>query len=169
VPSGDHIAALGWPAPQTQNAVVVIPASGGEPRRLTPAEEREYKEGLEWHPDGRRLTYMYYENGGGDGTRVAYVDGRPTELLVNQPDPLWDYVGLWEPAGRRYYFTASSFGIWGLHAYDETTGTASVVVHDATTGHAGNVALPSFSRDGQIMAYPVQRSTRQLWVMEIGR
>ena len=168
-PDGRQIAALAWTAPETptqSNAVFVVPASGGEPRRLTPPEENEYKEVLEWHPDGQRLTYMYYQHGNGDGTRMAFLDGRPTALLVDQPAPQWDYVGNWSPDGRRYYFISSArSNSWGLFAYDDSTRSTSVVVPD-TVGNPG-VGLPSFSRDGRIMAYDVRGTTRQLWVMDV--
>ncbi len=167
-PDGAHVAALGWTAPETrtnQNAVFVVPAEGGEPRRLTPPGETGYKEVLEWHPDGRRLSYMYYgDNGSGDGSRVAYLDGSPTSLLVDQPAPLWDYVGNWSPDGRGYFFVVSRFATgWSLYVHDDATRATSMVV----PGTAGSVDLPpSFSPDGRTMAYSVSRTVRQLWSME---
>ncbi|MBI3982115.1 MAG: PD40 domain-containing protein [Gemmatimonadetes bacterium] len=169
-PDGRYVAALAWTAPETptqQNAVFVVPAEGGEPRRLTPNEEGDYKEGLEWHPDGQRLTYMYYAGGGGDGTRLAFLDGRPTQLLVDQPDPLWDYVGRWAPDGRRFFFISATRGFqnpWGLYVYDDGARTTSVVWPD-TAANPGS-SVPAFSRDGRTMAWSVQNDVRQLWVME---
>jgi len=165
-PDGRYIAALGYERPDEENAVFVVPAAGGELRRLTPPEEREYKEGLEWHPDGRRLTYMYYHNGGGDGTRQVFLEGGPSTLLVNQSPPLWDYVGRWSPDGRRYYFTSSPGGptVWSLYAYEEATGRTSLV--SSTGGAVGSEGLPSFSRDGQTMVWTSTRTVNQLWVME---
>lgn len=110
-PDGQHIAALGWPADgkPDENVVYVIPAGGGELRRLTSPEEPGYKEGLEWHPDSRRLTYMYYgHDWRGDETRVAYLDGRATTLLLDQSYPTWDYFGTWSPDGPSYYVISSA-------------------------------------------------------------
>lgn len=164
-PDGRHIAALAWTQPQSANAVVVVPASGGEPRRLTPLDERGYKEIVEWHPDGNRLTYMYYGNDDrADETRVAYMDGRPTTLFVNQPYPIWDYVGVWHPKGRDYYFIAATQGSWSVYAHDENA-RATRLVWDHR-GTSPGAKTPSFSRDGQTMAWETATTARQLWVME---
>jgi tricorn protease len=170
-PGGEYIAAFGWPAAAAggeQNAAYVVPAAGGELRRVTPSTEPGYKEGLEWHPDGRRLTYMYYgHDGRGDETRVAYLDGRPTTRLLDQPYPQWDYVGVWEPQGRSYYFISSTRGTWGLYALDEGADEARVVwLQNAVSPGAG---IPSFSGDGRSMVWPVQRTTRQLWSLDLPR
>ena len=38
------------------------------------------------HPDGRSLTYKYYDpDRDGDGLRAAYTDGRPTTLFLDAP------------------------------------------------------------------------------------
>jgi Tol biopolymer transport system component len=167
-PDGRLISALGYVAPGEENAAFVVPAAGGELRRLTPPEENEYKEALEWHPSGERLSYMYYHDGGGDGTRQAFLDGRPTELLVNLPEPMWDYFGNWAPDGRHFYFIAAPRGSgnqWGLFAYDETTRTTSVI-SPAVSPEQGNAAVPSFSGDGRLMAWTTTRVVGQVWLME---
>lgn len=166
-PDGQHVAALGWtrPGDSTTNAVFVVPAAGGELRQLTPPSEKGYKEMIEWHPESRRLTYMYYgDDGRGDGTRMAYVDGRPTTRLVDQPYPVWDYVGVWHPLGRDYYFIASTSGSWNLYAHDENAGATRLVWHHGPS-HPG-AGTPSFSRDGQTIAWSTTTTTRQLWIID---
>jgi hypothetical protein len=164
-PDGRHIAALAWAAPNAPNAVVAVPVAGGEPRALTPPEETGYKELAEWHPDGTRLSYMYYgHDDRGDGSRYAYLDGRPTSLLVNLPYPNWDYVGLWHPGGRDYYFVSSKTGAWDLHAHDISTGTSRIVWQHGSTNPGA--ATPAFSADGQIMTWPTTNTTRQLWMID---
>jgi Tol biopolymer transport system component len=167
-PDGQHVAAFGWPergaGGANENIVYVVPASGGELRRLTSAEEPGYKEGLEWHPDSRRLTYMYYGHDfRGDETRVAYLDGSPTTLLLNQPYPLWDYVGRWSPDGRTYYVVSSIRGEWGLYAHDAAAGSTREVWAESN----GSAGVPEFSTDGRTLVFPVLRTTRQLWAMDL--
>ncbi|MHC4992085.1 MAG: TolB family protein, partial [Planctomycetota bacterium] len=159
-PDGAFIAAFGYARAGEQNAVFVVPAAGGEPRRMTPPEEGSYKEGLEWHPDGTRLTYMYY---GTNGTRQAFLDGRPTELLVDQPSPAWDYIGRWSPDGSTYVFTSVMVarGNWGLYAYDDRTAEVRVL----SPPEAGNADVPSWSRDGKTMTWSRGRTTVQLWTV----
>jgi Tol biopolymer transport system component len=154
-PDGKFIAALGYDndPKESSNAVFVVPASGGEPRQLTP--DVEYKEGLEWHPDGKRLTYhisRYHSE-----TRQVYLDGRPPSLLLDAPD-IWDYVGIWAPDGSRFIFSGSVQGNWGVYAYDEVSGKTTLV---------SNAGLPRWSRDGKTAAWGATRSTSlQTWIME---
>jgi Tol biopolymer transport system component len=167
-PDGKSLAAFcrdmyDTPNPGPQNAVFVVPASGGKLRQLTP--DVEYKEGLEWHPDGKRLTYhvsRYVSE-----TRQVYLDGRPQSLLFDAPD-MWDYVGIWAPDGRRFFFMAfmadevPGMPGYGTCVYDEAFGKVTLV-----SGPVEDVGLPRWSRDGKTMAWWATRSTsRQTWIME---
>jgi Tol biopolymer transport system component len=166
-PDGQHLSAFAYltRTDTATNVLMVVPAAGGEPRRVTPLEETGYKEIAEWHPDSRRLTYMYYgHDDRGDETRWAHVDGRPTSRMLDQPYPIWDYIGTWHPNGRDFYFIAST-GAWNLYAHDATTG-ASRVVWNASGTNPGAQGQASFNRDGSMIAWETGTTTRQLWVME---
>ena len=64
-----------------------MPAAGGEIRQLTP-DDHDYLEGVEWHPDGQRLSYNV--DRGESETREAYMDGRPpTTTLINAKYQSW--------------------------------------------------------------------------------
>jgi Tol biopolymer transport system component len=145
------------PNPGPQNAVFVVPTSGGELRQLTP--DVDYKEGLEWHPDGKRLTYHVSRSQ--SETRQVYLDGRPPSLLVDAPD-IWDFHGIWAPDGRRFFFLASSSGDWGMYAYNEASGETTLV-----SAHPPIRCVPRWSRDGKTMAWSETRqSSSQTWIME---
>ena len=91
------IAGLGYGLAPDGDEVFCVFVAGvedGALRRVTPWEERAYKEGLEWHPSGEWMTYLSYGTDSDSEIRRAYPDGRPTELLLNQ-DQHWDYVGGW--------------------------------------------------------------------------
>ncbi len=151
-PDGKFIAAFGQPKPGL-NAVFVVPASGGELRQLTSAEE--YKEGLEWHPDSQRLTYHVSRLD--SETHQAFLDGREPTLLVNAPD-IWDYVGIWAPDGRRYFFVGGP----PMYFYDESTGETTQVSEEGE-----GAGVPRFSRDGMTMAWwSSRRTSTQTWIME---
>jgi len=157
-PDGKFLAALSCDPPESENAVFVAPASGGELRQLTP--DVEYKEGLEWHPDGQRLTYHVSRHH--SETRQAHLDGRPPSLLFDAPDDIWDYVGNWTPDGRSFFFMGSLEHRWGIYVYDEASGDIKLV-----SPHVPDVGVPRFSRDGKTMAWWATRNTaRQTWVME---
>jgi Tol biopolymer transport system component len=157
-PDGKFIAAFGRPKRESGNAVFVVSASGGELRQLTP--DVEYKEGLEWHPDGQRLTYHVSRSE--SETRQAYLDGRPPTLLFDDPDG-WDYVGAWTPDGNRFFFVCDiGQGNWDIRIYDEASGDITPF-----STHAGNArTVPCFSRDGKIITWSTREKVVQLWTME---
>ncbi|HCO93343.1 MAG TPA: hypothetical protein DIU00_05230 [Phycisphaerales bacterium] len=158
-PDGKFIAAFGMPKYRS-NAVFVVPASGGELRQLTSADE--WKEGLEWHPDGQRLTYHMsrYDS----ETHQVYLDGREPTLLVNAPD-VWEFVGRWAPDGRRFFFLGEVLGSGkssGMYVYDESSGKTTLV-----SGSGENTGVPCFSGDGKAMIWWETRETStQTWIME---
>jgi len=165
-PDGTHVAALGWGEPigaaEPPNHVYVISASGGELRQLTADDEREYKEGLEWHPDGIALTYMYHAaDFEGDGLRWTYLDGRPSTPFIDEPS-IWDYVGTWAPDGSAFYFLASDQARPGWQLYRRDTESGEIVEVSA----GDDLSLPTWSRDGQTMTWSVEQVRSQLWVME---
>ena len=157
-PDGKLIAAFGVSDPNKSNAVFVVPASGGELRQLPSADD--FKEGLEWHPDGQRLTYIVvkFDN----ETRQTYLDGREPTLLVNVPD-VWDYVGTWAPDGRCFFFKGEVLDeTWSMYVYDESSGKTKVV-----SDSVEDVGVPRFSGDGKTMAWWATRKTStQTWIME---
>ncbi|MCH7557923.1 MAG: PD40 domain-containing protein [Planctomycetes bacterium] len=157
-PDGKFIAAFGMSKPRL-NAVFVVPSSGGELRQLT--SDVEEKERLEWHPDGRRLTYLVSRLD--SETHQAYLDGREPTLLVNAPD-VWDYVGKWAPDGRRFFFVGFDVSSKdsGVYVYDESSSKTTLV-----SDPVQHVGVPSWSRDGKTMAWWETRTTsRQTWIME---
>jgi Tol biopolymer transport system component len=151
-PDGKLIGAFGFVKPGL-NAVFVVPSSGGELRQLTPGEK--WKEGLEWHPDGQRLTYHMSLLSA--ETHQAFIDGREPTLLVNAPDA-WDYVGIWAPDGHRYFFVGGP----PMYCYDESTGTTTQISEEGESA-----GVPRFSGDGKTMAWWASRRTStQTWIME---
>jgi TolB protein len=168
-PDGKFIAATGYsPKPgTTSNAVFVAPASGGELRQLTPFDGHDNLQGgVEWHPDGRRLSYNVMHNLNRE-THQVYLDGRPPSLLFDTD--LWDFVGAWAPDGRRFFFmshavmknSAGKKGV-GLFVYDEASGDITLFAD-----HVTSQSPPRWSRDGKTMAWWVTRQTeRQAWIME---
>jgi Tol biopolymer transport system component len=153
-PDGEHVAAFGQVESEKGNAIFIVPATGGEPRRLTPPD-RINKEGLEWHPDSRRITY--HLSMGRSRTNQAFVDGRPPALLLDHADS-WDYVGEWAPDGRRFYFAGNADGEWKVFVHDTESGDVQLFRDHGT--------IPVWSRDGATMAWSIETTTRQLWVTE---
>jgi Tol biopolymer transport system component len=155
-PDGKLIAALCRPTPKLKDAVFVVPASGGELRQLTSADAA--KKGLDWHPDGQRLTYSLMRSD--SETYQAYLDGREPTLLLNVPD-IYTYVGTWAPDGRRYFFLCFVAQGVGMYVYDESSSKTTQV------SVPGNLGVPRFSRDGKTMAWwETRKASIQTWIME---
>ncbi len=160
-PDGKFIAAIGYT--KKHNAVFVAPASGGELRQLTPdGPDSYYLEGAEWHPDGQRLSYNVDRRE--SETRQAYLDGRPPTLLVDHPDDGWDYIGVWAPDGRRFFYMSEATGEegYGIYVYDEASGDTTLFAD-----HVSGQSPPRWSRDGKTAAWWATRKTEpQAWIME---
>lgn len=153
-PDGKYIAALAYPEADVNNAVYVVPAKGGEAKLLSTFND--FKEGLEWTPDGQSLTYHLSKTA--SKTLKTFLDGRPPEEFFNKPDA-WDYVGVWAPDGKSYFFRNSAPSKqWHLDILDTESGEYS--------RFADNANLPIWSADGKTIAWSTERAIRQLWIME---
>lgn len=166
-PDGKSIGALAYAAPE-DIAVFVVPAEGGEPRRLTKPEEREYKEGLAWHPGGERLAYMIYAGPGerDSALREAFTDARPTRAIVEVPNE-WEYVGRWTPDGRQFMYQVLRSSKATLYAYDPVTNTTRLFAEGVGAGASGLAhGLLTWSADARVVAWAVPTASNQLWIAE---
>jgi Tol biopolymer transport system component len=164
-PDGRSIGALAYAAPH-DIAPFVVPAEGGEPRRLT--TEPGYKEGLAWHPDGRRLAYVLYVPPGEreSALREVYVDGRAPTTLVHVPDD-WEYVGRWTPDGREFLYLTLPGGASRLYAFDPATGKSRLLTEGVAIGLGGLAhGMFTWSADGRVMAWASPSTSSQLWIAE---
>lgn len=159
-PDGRFLAYLGdkGSGPGHTHHVFVVPASGGAPHQVSPDESAEpYKEGLSWRPDGQALTYHVYQSTGSpEKTMMVFLDGRPPEVLVEEPEQ-WDYVGQWAPDGSAYYWIAAA---GGLYRKDIATGRVTM-----TSGSGWYGELPTWSADGRTVALTESTTVKQLWMM----
>lgn len=100
-------------APEDASLIYVLPASGGEPRLVTP-QGPSYWHG--WSPDGRTLAYCAERDGAYDIYTIP-VDGGPERRLTTAPglDDGPDY----SPDGRYIFFNSIRTGqmkIWRMDA-----------------------------------------------------
>jgi Tol biopolymer transport system component len=92
-------------SPERQSLIYVLPATGGEPRLVTPLGP-SYWHG--WSPDGRTLTYCAQRNGEFDIYTIPVDGGAETRLttaagLDDGPD--------YSPDGKFIYFNSERSGV----------------------------------------------------------
>ena len=161
-PDGKSIAGFAFLEGEESNHVMVVDRTTKKLTRATPQSEDQYKEGLAWHPDGNRISYMYYNTEDGNGSRIVNLQTSKVTDLVDMPKPNWDYVGIWGP-DNRYYFASVGrrMGIWGLFAFDESNGE----YQQLRQFHDRSVSLPSWSADGNLMTWSEKEPVKQIWMM----
>lgn len=149
-PDGATLAYVSNKAAWDRDDVWLVPAAGGEPRRLT---TRIRARGTPaWSPDGRALAvnaFLHEEFTYGDMTDLYVVDAatgveRRLELgMVTTGSPVWS------PDGRELYFStaqAADTNLWRV-ALDAERHPTQVTYLEGTVGDYG------LSHDGQWLAY----------------
>ncbi|MFT5139832.1 MAG: Tol biopolymer transport system component [Lysobacterales bacterium] len=161
-PDGKFIAGFAYLEGEESNHIMKVDRALKEVTRVTPPEEDQYKEILAWHPDGDRISYMYYNTIDNNGSRIVNLKTSRISDLANMPDPYWDYIGIWGP-DKRYYFLSGprGYGNSGLYAVEEGSQDYQVIRKTPL----GNGALPSWSADGSLMVWSEKEPVRQIWMM----
>jgi hypothetical protein len=114
-----------------------------------------------WAPDGKRVAYSGWREG---GYRDVYVYDRESRVTTRiTADRFMDLSPTWTPDGRYVIFTSDRDDIYNLYAYDTEDGSVNQV-----SNVLGGAFEPSVSHDGTRIAY-VGFSSRgyDLWVMEL--
>lgn len=161
-PDGKAIAGFAYLEGEDSNHIMMVDRATKELTRVTPKNEGQYKEGLDWHPDGDRISYMYYNTENSNGSRIVSLETSSISDLVDMPDPNWDYIGIWGP-DKRYYFLSTPRGEsdWGLYAFDESDQEHQQIRQI----HNRSVSLPSWSADGSRIVWSEKEAVRQIWMM----
>jgi Tol biopolymer transport system component len=134
--------------------IYLIPAAGGEPRRLT--FDDRYISGLAWTADGHEIVF----SSGGSFCRVSKSGGNP-RLLAGIGESCW--VPAIPRYGRRLAFARGTRddNIWRIEA-PQTKGAAMPA--EKLIASTREDANPVFSPDGKRIAFTSSRSgMRQVW------
>ena len=107
-PDGRNIAFVRMTVPGTWTDagggdIYVIPATGGEPRRVSSEADRVFSTGpVLWSPDGKLLAYFSRDVDSVDGTiKVIPAEGGPPRVLAKVQKIFANKEMAWSPDGRR--------------------------------------------------------------------
>lgn len=146
----------------------LVPASGGEPRRLTFENRRILSRA--WMPDGREVIFSSERQGGITLWRVAASGGQPEPVAGVRGDAL-DLSIARQGSRLAYSQRYSDSNIWRLAVAGATTQGATGRDHAPEKSSLKLIASsrredsPQFSPDGQKIAFASDRSgSNEIWV-----
>ncbi|HEX9166542.1 MAG TPA: DPP IV N-terminal domain-containing protein, partial [Gemmatimonadales bacterium] len=141
--------------------LAIVPAAGGEIRRLTTSPAFEVP--MAWHPSGDRLAYLQTAEGGTIRTSVVSLAGGEGTPLLSDGRP---HVAAWSPDGSLVainFFTAGQGSIW---AADSAGGNLRQLTTEGLEEF--DPWNQSWSPDGSEFAYLSRHTgTADIWVMPV--
>lgn len=132
-----------WLAIDLQGSLWIMPAKGGRAKRIT-----DYFNDARqpvWSPDGSRLAYFGYRDGGYDLWTIR-PDGSDMRKLTD--GPFDDREPVFSPDGTKIAFSSDRSGNYDIWTIDLATGALAQVSRDPREDR-----LPSWSPDGARIAY----------------
>lgn len=155
-----------------QDQVFVLPVGGGKARQVT--EVTGYVADIRWAPDGKRLAFLYAENGGGGGPldavpaqvgaieseihnqRLAIAKEGGGEVRQVSPAQLNIYEYDWSPDGNHFAAIAApgpadnNWWTAQLYKLDINSGQMRVLYHPPVERQ---LAVPRWSPDGKQIGF----------------
>ena len=160
-PDGHSLAFTRWPTLYAGD-VWIMPAAGGEPRRVT--QDALANEGLDWTPDGKSVVFSS-RRGGLLGLWKVPVEGKGIEPPTRVPGtsgakfPSFSRRSSGRSAALAYEYAARDVNIWRFTAVGNGKGTVDQVV--ASTWYDDH---PAISPDGGRLAFASNRTGfNELW------
>ncbi len=153
---GTNLSAAGspdgkWIAFDLVTAIWVVPAAGGEARRLT--GDLQDATQPHWSPDGSRLAFQSYRDG---NYHLWLINQDGTGLRQLTKGPFDHREPKFAPDGRHLVFSSDrgGTGSYGLFTYELAGGTIRTLTDTAT-----EEAMPAWSPDGKRVAFTVDSTS----------
>lgn len=171
-PDSRRLAFLSDAEAEGQSQIYVIRADNGAAHKLT--DLNGYVTDLRWSPGGKRIAFLYAENGGGGGPllaapaqtgvigssihnqRIAAVDATGGPVRELTPANLNIYEYNWSPDGKQFAAIAApgpadnNWWIAQLYVADSRWGAMRLLYHPPGQRQ---IALPRWSPDGKQIAF----------------
>ena len=158
----------GFDPDELEGDVYVIPAAGGEPKRITNTPENEMK--IAWTPDGKHITFESHGE-----TWIASVDGRNPRQITFEPHGEMFKASVGEAGPRklkRGYIPSSWSSDGQSYLAFGDLGELLRVYLDGTTSIELPIPVPadarplSMSPDGKTILYQRIDSGTQCWMVD---
>lgn len=120
-------------------------------RRLVPSARFEQAFTPRFSPDGTRLAYSVWSQGGYRDVRI--VDVATGAFFAVTHDRAIDQQPAWSPDGRTLFFTSDRTGVANVYAFDLDSKALSQVTNVVTGAY-----MPEISEDGGTLVYVGYRS-----------
>jgi Tol biopolymer transport system component len=146
--------------PEGSRDLFVVPAQGGEPRRLT---SHRGSDGLpRWSADGRSVVFASNRSGNWQLWRVPAEGGEPVRLRTNEHT---EWQADESPDGRFLAFLSNREGRECLWVLDQTTGQMQSLVRHGRRTIMGN---PHWSPDGRRIVFSSNwKIGHQIYVVDV--
>ncbi len=137
-----------------------VPATGGDPVRLTPpGESAGYPS---WSPDGQRLA-LEMDDGGTTQVWVVNRDGSGLRRVTTTPGQHWPHS--WAPDNDRIAFAGEREAIWNVWTVSTSTGVAEQLTKFSTPN--GYVRYPAWSPLNDRIVFEHATATANVWTARL--
>jgi hypothetical protein len=143
-----------------QSRIAVLQLDTLEVEELAPLDQLQQSYDPDWHPDGRKIAYSAWRDG---GFRDIYIYDLDTEKHTRlMADRAQDNSPEWSPDGRWLLFSSDRSGVYNIYAYDTETDKIWQV-----SNVLGGAFEPGINHRGDQIAYVGYSSTGySVWQMD---
>lgn len=144
------------------SAIYIVPASGGEERKLVSTGPGSSARSLDWSPDGKSLVLSGISPEGEEGMFLISLDTLQWRKLTDPPAGAHDGYAAFSPDGQTLCFVRSQPTGFPDELY--LMNLVNLVTHPLTSEHAHIIGPPAWSADGASVVYATtKQGSPSLW------
>ena len=137
-----------------------VPATGGQPVRLTPPDRSAGYPA--WSPDGRRIA-LEVDDGGTTQIWVVNRDATDFRKVTSSPGQHWPHS--WAPDNERIVYAGERDGVWNVWTVSTATGLTQQLTR--FTKPNGYVRYPAWSPQNDCIVFEQATVTANVWTARL--